>query len=397
MVVVAPEKSTVAPKADLIDFVDVENPNIATWLYEILAEASELDASDVLIEYRPETIEVVTQVRIDGIMRRYYRVGQTHAMQALNSFKTRANLRSGANLLPQDSVLKMEVPSGLGTDEDGNPLTVERKARIQSFTTSDTGTAIAVRLPPRGKLKTIHQLGFTKDNKQGLIDLLEGTNKMVILAGPMGVGKSTTAYACLDYLNDGSRTIWSLEDPVERDIPGVIQLEAREEQGTGYAKMLPPLVRSDYNTLFLGELRDEITAGAAVRQSRAGRQVITTIHANDNVSAMIRLVELANDTPYSVLDSVQGVVSQRLVARLNTDWDGEDPFTKYKGRVPIHEIMVLTPDIVDALVGQESLATIRKLVVKNQPQNFWHNAESLIADGVTDLEEIERVLGKKEE
>ncbi|MGP5049304.1 GspE/PulE family protein [Glutamicibacter ardleyensis] len=393
-IAITPETNT-APKADLIDYVEVHNPTIATWLVEVLQEAIDLDASDVVIEYRPENVELLTQVRIDGTMKRFYKISGASAVPALNSFKTKVNVVT--DLKPQSSSLDMLVPSGLGNDAEGNPLLVARKARIQSFTTADAGGAIAVRLPQRGKTKTLHQLGFTLDNKNTVVSLIDNSKKMVIFAGPMGVGKSTTAYACLDYLNDGSRTIWTIEDPVERDIPGIIQLEAREKQNVGYGDLLPSLVRSDYDCLFLGELRDKITAGAAVRQSRAGRQVITTIHANDNVAAMIRLVELANDTPYAVLDSVEGVVSQRLLSRLNPDWDGEDPFTKYKGRVPIHEIMRLTPELVDSLVNKTSLATVRELVTKEQPRNFWHNADVLIAEGTTDLEEAERVLGKRPE
>lgn len=394
MVVTAPE-TPAKPKADLIDYVEVQNPTTATWLIEVLQEAIELDASDVVIEYRPEKVELFTQVRVDGTMKRFYKLSGAPAVPALNSFKTKVNVQT--DLKPQSSALDMLVPSGLGHDAEGQPLLVSRKARIQSFTTADAGSAIAVRLPQRGKTKTLHQLGFTTDNKNTVISLIDHSKKMVIFAGPMGVGKSTTAYACLDYINDGSRTIWTIEDPVERAIPGIIQLEARERQNVGYGDLLPALVRSDYDSLFLGELRDEITAAAAVRQSRAGRQVITTIHANDNVAAMIRLIELAGDTPYAVLDSVEGVVSQRLLSRLNPNWDGEDPFTKYKGRVPIHEIMRLTSDIVDSLVNQSSLATVRELVTKEQPRNFWHNADKLIEEGVTDLEEAERVLGKRPE
>ncbi|MGP5014496.1 GspE/PulE family protein [Glutamicibacter ardleyensis] len=397
MVAVAPEETVAKPKADLIDYVDIKNPDFGSCLLDIVNEASELGASDLLIEYRRGgTGEVVTQVRIDGTMRRFYRVPASYATQVINSFKTSANLKSSANLLPESSTLKMQVPSGM-KDEKGKETTIERKARIQLFTTSDSGSTIVLRLPPRGSLRSIHELGFTNNNKKRLLQLLDTAKKMLIFVGPMGVGKSTTGYAGLQYLHDGTRTIWSLEDPVERDIEGIIQLEANEEMGTGYEHMLPALVRSDYDTLFLGELRNKITARAAVRQSRAGRQVISTLHANDNVSALIRLIELAEDTPYSVLDSVQGLVSQRLVAKLNPEWDGESDFNKYKGRVPIHEIMVITPDIVDALVNQDSLEAIREIATKHQPETFWHNVDQLIAEGTTDLDEAVRVLGKRPE
>src|SRR5690606_34660025 len=130
---------------------------------------------------------------------------------------------------------------------------------------------------------------------------------------------------------DTTRTVWTIEDPVERTIPGLIQLEVDEENDAGFDALLPALVRSDYNTLFLGEIRDQATAAAGVRQAKAGRQGLTTIHANDNVTALLRLIELAEDSPLSVLDSVKGVVSQRLVAKLNPAWNGRNPYEKYLG------------------------------------------------------------------
>src|SRR5690606_33230887 len=120
-----------------------------------------------------------------------------------------------------------------------------------------------------------------------------------------------------------------VEDPVERVIEGVEQIEVNEKNNAGFKELLPAIVRSDYDMLFLGEIRDHDTATAALRQAKAGRQVISTIHANDNITALLRLIELSKEFTASVLDSVRGVVSQRIHDRLNPDAANE-PHIKYK-------------------------------------------------------------------
>jgi type II secretory ATPase GspE/PulE/Tfp pilus assembly ATPase PilB-like protein len=153
-------------------------------------------------------------------------------------------------------------------------------------------------------------------------------------------------------------------------------------------------VRSDYDTLFLGEIRDQDTAVAGVRQAKAGRQVITTIHANNNITALLRLIDLAQDSPLSVLDSVKGIVSQRLVGRVNPDWDGKSPVDKYKGRVPIHEILLIDDDLTEAIMTNQPLSLLRGLAAHRSYSTFEQELDVLVSNEITDKAERLRILGE---
>lgn len=205
---------------------------------------------------------------------------------------------------------------------------------------------------------------------------------------------TTTAHGALMHIADPTRTVWTIEDPVERRLPNLVQLEIDEGNGAGFDVLLSKLLRADYNTLFLGEIRDNATAAAAVRQAKAGRQVMSTIHADDNIKSLMRLIELAGDSPMSVLSAVGGVISQRLVRKLNPEWDGEDPSTKYKGRVPIHEILFVNDAIVEVMMDNRPLSEIKQQVKDAKGSSFYDDAMRLINAGVTDREEVVRVIGE---
>lgn len=364
-----------------------------TWLQNQIQDALALGASDMVIETDGIAGEqLFCDIRIDGRMRPLRRiVGEDPVRKVLGSFKSLAGLSTSGEYRPQEVVYSVPVPADLSDPSAGTEV---RKARVASFRQHHGGSSIVMRLPAQGRLKALDELNFTPENLQLTQQLLMKANGLIMLAGPMGSGKSTTAYAALDHVANGERTIWTIEDPVERTIPGLIQLEVDEENDAGFDALLPSLVRSDYDVLFLGEIRDKATAGAAVRQSRAGRQVFSTIHANDNVTALLRLVELAQDSPLSVLDAVRGVISQRLISKLNPDWDGKDPREKYRGRIPIHEVLEITPKIVTAISdGQMSLAEIRELIADDTISTFEHNIYELLDAKVVDEEEVTRVLG----
>lgn len=363
-----------------------------TWLQNQIQEALVLGASDMVMETDGANALLFCDIRIDGRMRPLRRIiGEDPVRKVLGSFKSLSGLSTSGEFRPQEVVYSVPVPADLSDPSAGTEL---RKARVASFRQHHGGSSVVMRLPAQGRLKSLDELNFTPENLQLTQQLLMKANGLIMLAGPMGSGKSTTAYAALDHVANGERTIWTIEDPVERTIPGLIQLEVDEDNDAGFDALLPSLVRSDYDVLFLGEIRDKATAGAAVRQSRAGRQVFSTIHANDNVTALLRLVELAQDSPLSVLDSVRGVISQRLISKLNPDWDGKNPLEKYRGRIPIHEVLEITPKIVTAISeGQMSLAEVRELIADDTISTFEHNIYELLDAKVVDEEEVTRVLG----
>ncbi|XKH58586.1 Flp pilus assembly complex ATPase component TadA (plasmid) [Citricoccus nitrophenolicus] len=354
------------------------------WLDAAMQRAMVMRASDMNLETESGARTVLKiDIRVDGLIRPMYRVEGQAAAKLMGHFKVNAGLATSGAFKPEESIKTIMV--------DGE----ERKARVASVRKSNGGDAVVMRLPLTGTLKTLDQLSFSKDNLKLVRRLLGSANQMVMLAGPMGSGKTTTAHGCLMELNTGRRTIWSIEDPVERALPGVIQLEINEEQHAGFKELLPTLMRSDYNTLFLGEIRDLDTAAAGIRQAKAGRQVLTTIHANDNVGALMRLIDLAKVSPREALDSVRGVVSQRLVAKLNPNWhDGMDPVDKYLGRVPVHEVLTLTPDIVEAMCDESvTLSEVREMAYDADMSTFEVDCERLVMSKVTDEEQVNEVFG----
>ena len=356
--------------------------NPQSWFDDAMRFALQAGASDLHLTLDIVNVRLVARLRIDGIMQEFAVIEGNDARTIMGRFKAAAELSSGGSFVPEESLYSINVDGEL------------RKARVALFRDHNAGDALVLRLPPTGELLSLDELGFGESNLVLFRKLLRAANRMVLIAGPMGSGKTTTAHAALKQVTTTERIVWSVEDPVERDLPGVVQLEVDEANGAGFGTLLPVLVRSDYDTLFLGEIRDKATAAAGVRQSKAGRQVITTIHANDNVTALLRLIELAEDSPLSCMDAVRGVVSQRLMRRLNPSWDGETAGERYKGRVPVHEVLIMNDELTEAVMRDQPIREIKKIAAAASENTFERDAQRLIDAGITDQKEVDRVLGE---
>ena len=352
------------------------------WLEDTMLEALKLDASDLHIVIDGETRDLYARIRVDGKMRDFDYVQGIPARVIMGRMKAATELSSGGSYAPEETIYTIDL--------NGE----QRKARAVLFRAHDGGEALVMRLPLTGNLKQLDELDFADYNLSLVKDLLAMPYKLIMIAGPMGSGKTTTAHGALLHVSDQSRTVWTIEDPVERRLPNLVQLEVDDENGAGFDVLLSKLLRADYNTLFLGEIRDHDTASAAVRQAKAGRQVMSTIHADDNIKALMRLIELAGDSALSVLSAVGGVISQRLVRRLNPNWDGVDPDTKYKGRVPVHEITFINDSIIEVMMQGKALSEIKTAVAEAKGSTFAMDAERLIAANITDKEEIVSVVGE---
>lgn len=357
----------------------------AVWLEETMRDALQLDASDLHIVVDGETRDLRARIRVDGQMRDFDYVQGVPARVIMGRLKAATELSSGGSFAPEETIYTIEL--------DGE----QRKARAVLFRVEDGGEALVMRLPLTGSLRQLDELDFAGYNLQHVLDLLAMPYKLIMIAGPMGSGKTTTAHGALMHVAKQTRTVWTIEDPVERRLPNLVQLEIDEDNGAGFDVLLSKLLRADYNTLFLGEIRDNATAAAAVRQAKAGRQVMSTIHADDNIKALMRLIELAGDSPLSVLSAVGGVISQRLVRRLNPSWDGVDPETKYKGRVPVHEILFVDDNLVEVMMEGKALSQIKQATAEAKGSTFAEDARRLIAAGVTDRAELLAVIGEYEE
>ena len=367
----------VAPLAERmpLTIVAANLPVNEQWLDAALHQLVALGVSDVHILKSGARDEMVIQGRRDGVLEPVRVLRGREANTVLNLVKSRSRISTGSNRVPADGRYELEI--------DNYPYNL----RAVATPLFDGGEKVVLRLPQTGALKELEELGFTEKNLAAVIELLGSPGGVTIIAGPMGEGKTTTAHAALSRIGGAGTALMSVEDPVERVLSHVAQIEVNEDlEGAGFGTIMRYLVRADFDTLFLGEIRDETTAASAVRMAQAGRRVISTIHATDNVTALRRLIEMSSDTPLSVLDSVRGIISQRLVRRVGDGPDG------YLGRHPIHEVLSMNDSLIEALVRNQSIADIRA-AADTTSTTFAENARQLVESGVTDMKEIRRVLG----
>lgn len=278
------------------------------------------------------------------------------------------------------------------------------RARVVHLPMFDEGDNIVVRLPQLGKPRTLDDLDMTATNRNALDAALAMPHGLIVIAGRTREGKTNTAHSIICHLRDQSRrsysrlgeekfeytrSISSVEDPVERVLDGVEQHQVvdNDDMRATFADRMRHLVRSDSDVLFIGEIRDAETARAAADMARTGVRVITTIHAGDNLTALRRFIELCGNSPLSVLDVVTAVISQRLVRTL-----APSSPTGYAGLQAVHDILRMDDLLIDAFIAGQSAARIRE-VAATFSTGFAHNMRSLIEANRTDAQEAIRAFG----
>ena len=216
---------------------------------------------------------------------------------------------------------------------------------------------------------------------------------LVLVSGPTGSGKSTTLKSLIELVNDGRKKIITVEDPVESKIDGIIQIQVNQGIGVTFPEVLKATLRNDPDIIVISEIRDEITAEIAVRAALTGHLVISTIHTNDAVSTLIRLVDMGIPK-YLILDSLIGVIGQRLVGKICQKCLGngcENCSNGYSGRISINEVLVLNQDVRNVLkmdnhLGSESKEKLKLLNQKNENQkcfiDFMEDADEKIEKGL---------------
>jgi len=357
------------PLSELVRRRDAQN------FHQVFEDLVALGVSDVHMTRSVLEKSFRVEARLDGKKQLLHVYEGVEAQTIATKIKTDSKMSSGVNVVPEDGSYDLPI--------NDYPY----RARAVALPLFDGGERIVFRLPQIGDLRSIDDLGFTDANLSKTKQLLSIPGGMTLFAGPTGEGKSTTALSSLKYLREQEDGVFiTLEDPVERVLPGIAQIEVKEEvEGAGFGDQMKYLVRSDANVLFIGEIRDEATASAAVEIAKSGRRVIATIHATDNVSAFLRLIEMADATPLSVLESVNGIVSQRLVGRLV---EGTDRFS---GRYPIHEVTENSEILTDALIANTSRASIRS-AAEQTSTTFRQNVAELVTGGVTTLAAAQKVV-----
>jgi general secretion pathway protein E len=371
-------------------------------------QATKERASDIHIE--PFEQELLIRFRIDGIL--YDTITPPKAIQPLliSRIKIMAGLNIAEKRLPQDGRIRLKVA---GRDID---------MRVSVIPTA-FGERVVLRLLDRASaLMGLEELGLSGHNLDVVHKLIYQSHGIVLVTGPTGSGKTTTLYAALSTINSTEKNILTIEDPIEYQLRGIGQMQVHPKIELTFAAGLRSILRQDPDVIMIGEIRDAETAEIAIQSALTGHLVFSTLHTNDSFGAVSRLLDMGIE-PFLVSSSVLGVMAQRLVRRvcpacripyrpdegqirevgLSSEKVGDRPFYRpgagcekchnkgYRGRVGIHELLLLTDAIRALVMAQADAATIRRAAVDNGMRTLRDDGAEKVLVGVTTVEEVIRV------
>ncbi len=378
-----------------------------------LYDALKSGASDIHLE--STSAGLVVKYRVDGVLDHATSVnGIEIAEHVISRIKVLAELDISERRIPQDGSFRVEtggrdidlrvsiMPSIHG--EDAVIRVLDKRAMIEAY----------------GSL-TLEALGFDAASLVTLRSLAEEPYGMLLVTGPTGSGKTTTLYAALTEINNGRDKIITIEDPVEYQLPGILQIPVNEKKGLTFAKGLRSILRHDPDKIMVGEIRDKETAEIAVQSALTGHLVLTTVHANNVFDVFGRFTHMGID-PYAFVSALNGIWAQRLV-RVNcphcsmpvipADADlvraqltredtrsyrfmqgkgcGDCRGTGYKGRKSVAEILTLNDEIRELVIEKRPIRQIKEAARKNGTRSLREAAMDLVRNGETTLEEVRRV------
>lgn len=363
-------------KAKLKDVVDNKknsflSKDTVSYLNEIVKAGFKERASDIHVKFDLlEGMEI--KYRIDGYLKESQKL-----YEAVNRKVLEKNIT--------EIIARMKILAGMNVAEKRKPQDGSFSFLLNAKNTNKRYDIRAAYMPTAGgetmvlrilenylkdiKLET---LGFSSQSIKMLNETLDRKYGMILVSGPTGSGKSTTLKSLINMLNDGRKKIITVEDPVESKINGTIQIQVNQEIGVTFSEVLKATLRNDPDIIVISEIRDEITAEIAVRAALTGHLVISTIHTNDAVSTLIRLVDMGIPK-YLILDSLIGVIGQRLVGKRCQKCMGEgcdECSSGYSGRISINEILVLNQDVRNILKEDNHLGSETKNKLKTLNQKY---------------------------
>ena len=387
-----------------IDFTKLPITDIVN---EIIYTAAEAGASD--IHFDPTETTVKVRFRIDGILIDYTIIPENIRKNLIARLKIISGMDITESRLPQDGAIKTTIKN-LNLD-----------MRVSSLPTNE-GEKIVIRiLDYSASLEGLESLGFTPTNLKKMKELIKEPNGIILVTGATGSGKSTTVYSLLQILNTSEVNLVTVEDPVEMNVDGINQIQVNSEIGLTFANVLRSILRQDPDIIMIGEIRDDETAKIAVRASITGHLVLSTIHTNNALNTIERLTDMDVER-YLLASSLNGIVSQKLARRicpkckktrpaiayekklfklnLNVDItelsyaEGcPDCVGGYKGRIAVHEVLVITQEIRDAIANGMSKEKLRTLVYKKEgTTTLLQDGLEKVLQGITTLEEILRIV-----
>ncbi len=391
---------------------DYQNEPVVDIVNKMLIDAAKKRASDIHMDPTPDVLNV--RIRVDGELILYAKVPAS----VKKNLVTRVKIVSGMNItesrIPQDGAIKMTVD---GKDLDFRvstlPIVYGEKVVIRLLDYSAT-------------MASLDSLGFAEENLDKLKEAMKKPNGIILVTGATGSGKSTTVYSVLQSLNCVERNIITVEDPVEMKIAGINQVQTMSEIGLTFASALRSILRQDPDIIMIGEIRDNETARIAVRASITGHLVLSTIHTNNSLTTIERLVDMDVER-YLLGSALEAIVSQRLCKKLcpkcrrprkTTDYEKrvmkealkmdieniyepvgcDECYKGYKGRIALQEVLVLNQDIRDAIVNNATKEELRALIYqKGHTLKLLDDGLIKVINGLTSFEEVLRVIDIKDD
>lgn len=393
-----------------IDFTRVP---VVTTVNNLIVTAVNLGASDM--HFDPTEDGIIVRFRIDGLLRNYVSLPQEIKQNVITRIKIMAGMNITETRLPQDGAIKDKLN---GKDLD---------LRVSALPTK-RGEKIVIRIMDYSmSLKGIEYLYFNETNYNKILKMLNFPNGIILVTGATGTGKSTTLYSFLQKLNVEGSNLITVEDPVEMDIKGVNQVQVNSDIGLDFATVLRSILRQDPNVIMIGEIRDSETAQIAVRASITGHLVLSTIHTNNSLNTIERLLDMDVER-YLLASALTGIVSQKLARKLcdnckrkrlvtvmeknlfktvlgldiNEVYDANPtgcPHCShgYKGRIAVQEVLLINQDIRDAISAGIRKEELRSLVYNKDVITMLQDGLYKVISGFTTTEEILKQIEVEDE
>jgi type IV pilus assembly protein PilB len=387
----------------------VEDAPIVKYVNLLITQAIQDRASDIHLE--PTEHDLRVRFRIDGVLHEVMRSPKAIQSGVISRLKIMADINIAERRIPQDGRLSVNAHG--------------RKIDLRVATLPTVwGEKVVMRILDNSTARLdLTDLGFSEDNYERYSRSFTKPYGMILVTGPTGSGKSTTLYATLNIVSRPEVNVITVEDPVEYRLPGINQVQTNNKAGLTFASALRSILRSDPDIVLIGEIRDHETGQIAVEAALTGHLVLTTLHTNDAPSAVSRLTEMGIE-PFLVGSALDAVLAQRLARRLCSKckepytpsaesmvasrfpWQDGQPLpelfrpigcsvcskTGYKGRLALHEVMLVSEEIERLAVEKASATTIEHLAREQGMKTLREDGLSKVLAGVTSLDEILRVV-----
>lgn len=410
------EKKIVDNNTNFNDFaskkiINFETTPIVDIVNYILVTAAKKNASD--IHFDPADNHMKVRFRIDGKLDTFTIVPNTAKQNLIARLKIMSGMNITETRLPQDGAIRTVI-EGLSLD-----------MRVSSLPTK-RGEKMVIRIMDYSmSLKGLESLCFNDINYKKILKMISEPNGIILVTGATGSGKSTTVYSLLQRLNTPDTNLITVEDPVEMELEGMNQVQVNSEIGLTFATVLRSILRQDPNVIMIGEIRDSETAQIAVRASITGHLVLSTIHTNNSLSTIERLLDMDVER-YLLASALEGIISQKLARRLCDKCKKLRPTTNYeknlfrtilglevsqvyepvgcsecsfgyKGRVALHEVLLINQTIRDAISNNVSKEQLRTLVYGSDVISMIQDGFYKILAGFTTITEVLKIIDLDDE